>query len=209
MSCLAMRVFTVSAAVAALSSLAPAQELEAGIALKSGESFLLRVAPEVQTAQAQATVDSCSWVTIEIYAVVEGLATTILGPGGQVINPQTIGGFGGEHSAEYFPERGNSPLIGPIPSDAFRESFHFPTLGPGPYTVSVDATQLFQAVPGQEHTPIFVVVSTDSDVRTAALVSSPRLPAQSAQVICVAVVNDAAAAANATVALTISRLLKN
>jgi len=186
-----------------LCSPAAAQELDATIALKARESFLLRVAPDVQSVQAQATVDTCTRVTVDIYAIVEGVTTTVHGPLGQAIDSTTIANFGGEYFEQYYPERPASPFAWPLPSDGLLQSFSFPSLGPGVYTVTIDASPVFLANPAQGQMPLFVVVTTDSDLQAATFVMSSRLPVGTGQIVCVAALNGAAAAANSSVALTI------
>jgi hypothetical protein len=141
--------------------------VESGLALTAQITGLVRLAPDVQSAQAVVRVDDCNSVLVQITTIQAGLYTAVPAPGGQLIDAETVGGFGGEFATM---PGGDSPFLPFLPTseEGVRYHYRFPALGPGDYTLLFDGGGQIQ-----RETPVVWQVSTDSPVRATFLVTEP------------------------------------
>ncbi len=79
-------------------------------------------------------LDESDTVNIDILATIDGLATSVTGPAGEVIDETTVSAFGGEFVSFKIPADTDEVEIVPVLSQGFRSVFRFPSLGPGTYS---------------------------------------------------------------------------
>ncbi len=68
----------------------------AAIPLLTTQFGLERLAPGAISAQSDFVLDDSLSITVEVIANIGGLAVSIVGPGGEVVDENTVFGFGGE-----------------------------------------------------------------------------------------------------------------
>lgn len=84
-------------------------------------------------------LDESDTVTIDILATIHGLATSVIGPAGEVIDETTVSAFGGEFVSFETPADTDEVVIVPVLSQGFHSVFRFPSLGPGTYSARFEA----------------------------------------------------------------------
>lgn len=84
-------------------------------------------------------LDESDTVTIDILATIDGLATSVIGAAGEVIDETTVSAFGGEFASFEIPADTDEVEIVPVLSQGFHSVFRFPSLGPGTYSERFEA----------------------------------------------------------------------
>src|SRR5205085_5485818 len=74
---------------------AHAQQTEAALQMSASQYQLSRLAAGATVDQATFSIDRSNLVNVEIIAAVGGITTSVIGPTGQVISPDTVEGIGG------------------------------------------------------------------------------------------------------------------
>lgn len=174
-----------------------AQNPATTISLNAEQQKLSRLAPGQTSGQVVFSVDSAGQITIEILATISSLSTSIVGPGGQLITPATIGGLGGEFSLI---EGGtaDSFLILGAASPGFHYLYAFPSLGAGNYTVRFDAGASLS-----EEVAVISRVVTDSPIGAALFSTDPTLVIGSTAVLTAAIFAGPAPVAGASVTVDV------
>jgi uncharacterized repeat protein (TIGR01451 family) len=166
--------------------------------LSANQYKINRLAPGVLNDQAVFYVDQSNTVRVEITASSNTVNTSILTPGGQVINPNTIGAFGG--SFETFDTSG--PQTGSVLLPTLTTGFHFVYMfqnqGSGEYTVRFQAA----TAPSGE-IALFTEVSTDSKIGVSFLINEPVITLGNPVVLSAAVFNDQTLVSSATVSVVV------
>lgn len=97
-----------------------------------------RLAPGTTTGQAVFQVDGVGTeVVFDITANIDTLVTSITGPGGQLIDPSTVGGFAGTFS-EFEGVQSGEPTVSMLARPGFHYLYVFEAPAPGTYTVEFD-----------------------------------------------------------------------
>jgi Calx-beta domain len=180
------------------SSPAQAQGPDATIPLHSTQYKLNRLAPGITADQAVFSIDQSNVVAIEIITNIAGLGTEILGPGGQVINPSTVGGMGGSFTSLDGGSQQDATLILPSATPGFHYIYIFPWIGSGNYTVRYSVT----TDPTQE-VPIITQVVTDSNIRAKLFPTEPVLVLGNRAVLSAMLLNSTTPLSGADVSVSI------
>ena len=83
-------------AIAVSPAASQAQAPTATIPLLTTQFGLERLGPGATSAQSDFVLDDSLSITVEVIAKIGGLAVSIVGPGGEVVDENTVFGFGGE-----------------------------------------------------------------------------------------------------------------
>ena len=171
----------------------PATTQDATIALASHQIALDRLGPDVQTATAVFAVDESVSIRVEIASNAPNIVTSLLGPGGQVVDESTVGSYGGEFA--FFsggPPEGPSILmtLGP----GYHYVYTLPSLGPGAYVVHF-------AVPTipTEDIGLITELTTDSPVAVGLFATESVISTGSSSVLVAGVYESGSAVAGASV----------
>jgi hypothetical protein len=149
----------------------PAQSPESQITLHSGQSRLSRLAPGITSGSRAFAVDECVGITVNIIATRPDLATSILAPGGEILDPTTVSNYGGTFASIPGAAGVESFLILPVSQPGHQYIYEFPALDIGTYAVR------FEAAPGlAEEVAVITEVRTDSPLRVALFVTEPVIP---------------------------------
>jgi hypothetical protein len=184
-------------AVAAMPAWARAQQSFAPIPLAATQYKVSRLVPGQAAGQAVFPVDQAAMVTVQILANDGALNTSILGPAGQLIDPTTVGVFGGAFSTV----TGGAPdsaLLLSVPSAGVQYFYSFPSLGAGNYTVRFATMSAMEVA-------VITQVATDSKIGAALLVTEPTLVLGSPAVLTAAIFDGPAPVAGASVGVSILR----
>jgi hypothetical protein len=141
-------------------------QCEGDFYLHAGETRFARLAPDVLSAQAPFQVDDADHVVVRISALVQELGTWIVGPAGQVVDEQTIIGYGGNFASFTGSDAGAGLFALPCDEPGVHRVYRFPSLGAGTYTVHVQV-----ASPPPEDTAVLIELSSDSVTGAALLVT--------------------------------------
>lgn len=137
----------------------PAQEPDASFQLQTDQYGLFRLAPGITSGQLTFPLDRSNVVTVEIITNSDALTTSILAPGGQVIDPNNAEALGGSYTLIRGFQQQDSALILPSATPGFHHLYTFPWRGAGDYAVRFEAPANLSA-----ETPVIVQVSTDSTI---------------------------------------------
>lgn len=107
------------------------------ITLGPGQTEIRRLGPDVPSTTAVFPIDDADRIVVSIIASAEGLTTSILGPAAEVLDPTTIGSYGGTFFAFEGWEEPTGFLIFPASIRGHHYDYEFPSLGPGLYTVNL------------------------------------------------------------------------
>lgn len=178
--------------------MARAQELSAEIPLTAAQYKLSRLVAGQQSGQVIFPVDEAETVTVQILSNDGGLTTSILGPAGQTLDPNTVASFGGTYTAVESAGPADSPLLLPVPAAGFQFLYTFPSLGSGDYTVRFSTASTAE-------TAVIVDLTTDSHVGVALLATDPRLVLGGAAVLTAPVFEGATPVPGAVVTVSLLR----
>jgi len=176
-------------------AVAAAQPPSTSISLLATQYKLSRLAPGQTSAQAVFPVDNASTVTVQILSNDGALVTSILGPGSQIVDPITIGAFGGNYSATSG-GAADSPLLLSGPHAGFEYFYAFPSLGPGNYTVRFSTGSSSEVA-------VISQITTDSPIGAALIATDPTLVLGSAAVLTAAIFEGSQAIAGANIVATV------
>ncbi len=174
------------------------------VGLLSLQHELLRLAPGETSAQAPFEIDGESQVDVHVQTTMQGLAIWIEAPGGQIIDGDTVAGYGGtllEVQGALEPSGFLPGLL--IEGRGYHYAYSFPLaapLSPGTYTVHAEAD------PGlTEEVPVIISVTTESPVRVALVVGPFHARLGSPVTLTASVFDATTAVSGATVEVTVLR----
>ena len=142
-----------------LSATANAQQNEATLSLRAAQYQLSRLAAGQLIDQATFPIDSSNFVTIEIIATVGGIETSITGPAGQVINPNTVESLGGSFTSTHSPTIPSGLSLFSSLAQNHHYIYSFPSQGAGNYVIRFQAPANLA-----EEVPVMTEVTTDSPI---------------------------------------------
>ena len=172
-----------------------AQEPFASIPLAAEQYKLNRLAPGQTSGQAVFPVDDAGMVTVQIMSNDGNLTTSILGPGGQLVDPVTINAFGGTYSTAPG-GAADSPLLLSSPSVGFQYFYSFPGLGAGNYTVRFTTVSTVEVA-------VITQLTTDSRIGAALIVTQPTLVLGDPAVLTAAIFDGSTSVTGASVRVTV------
>lgn len=182
-----------------LASIFPAiVQADAQIALNATQTALGRLGPDQAASSLALVVDQADTLTLALVSTAENLVTGILGPGGEVIDPNTVAQFGGQFA--FIPESAvpSGVLITPLGEPGHRYLYELPSLGPGVYSV-----RFALLPPPTEDIPVIADLMLDSPIKSTLLVTESVLPVGGTAILCVALFNGDAPLAGAPVSVMI------
>jgi hypothetical protein len=119
------------------------QENGAPIPLENTDYKFFLLTPSIGTSEKSLKIDEVTKIKIEFHSTDDGIVPSIIGPSGQVVNEQNVGGYGGTFSKYVIPDSVSPAGPGVITPASLPEGIHyifeFPTLGVGTYTLRVQA----------------------------------------------------------------------
>lgn len=116
-----------------------AQPPVVSLSLQDSRIEVDRLAPGLTQGEAAFLVDQAPVLEVDAVATIDGLATSILAPTGEVIDETSIGALGGAFHRMEGAAGPGSPLLSPAGEPGFHSIYRFPSLGPGTYTVRFQA----------------------------------------------------------------------
>ncbi len=184
----------VACVVCALGPLTSADD--SSLNLVAAQTQVDRLGPGLLSETAAFQVDEATLIRVEITSTLPALTTSVVGPTGQLINPATVGSFGGA----YITFSGTVPdsfLISPT-SPGSHYVYSFPSLGVGTYTAH------FSTAPGlAEHVPVITELVTDSPVAATLVAAEPAFPIGFPVVLAAALFDGSSALAGATITVAV------
>lgn len=160
------------------------QQAESTLQLRAAQYRLSRLSATAASDEALFNIDRCGVVNIDIIATVDGIATSVETPSGQVISPANVDTFGGSYDAYQGGDEPVGPLLLPAASRGFHYLYTLPWQGAGGYKIR------FEAPAGlAQEVPVFTEVTTDSPVRANLFVTDD-LPVQGRPVVLAAALFD-------------------
>ncbi|MCK4342098.1 MAG: hypothetical protein KAY37_10295 [Phycisphaerae bacterium] len=174
-----------------------AQDGGALIPLRATQRDVDRLAPGVLAETAEFFVDEAGLVMVGIRSTADGLTTSIEGPGGEILNEETIESYGGKYGTFEGADEPDSFLIMPASQPGFHYFYVFPSLGVGQYTVHFEATGL------TEDEAVITEVITDSQVAANLVATESILTQGSAAVLVAFLFEGATPLTNATVSVAV------
>lgn len=185
-------------AIAVSPAVSQAQAPTATIPLLTTQFGLERLAPGVISAQSDFVLDDSLSITVEVIANIGGLAVSIVGPGGEVVDEDTVFGFGGEFGTYEADPNPDALLVPPTFTPGFHYLFTFPSLGAGSYSVH------FQADPAlAEEVAVITQVLTDSLLGAALIATETTISLGESLVLTAPIFDGDQAVAGANVSVTV------
>jgi hypothetical protein len=176
-------------------AVAAAQPPSTSISLLATQYKLSRWRRDRPRARRCFPVDNATAVTVQILSNDGALVTSILGPGSQIVDPTTIGAFGGNYSATSG-GAADSPLLLSGPHADSSTFYAFPSLGPGNYTVRFSTGSSSEVA-------VISQITTDSPIGAALIADDPTLVLGSAAVLTAAIFEGSQAIAGANIVATV------
>lgn len=164
------------------------------LSLGTPQTKFARLAPDALFATVEFQVDDATEVAVKIATLLDGVATSIVGPGGEVLNEQTIGSYGGEYCTFAGADEPQGYLISSASERGFHHLYFLPSLGPGVYAVHVEA-----GTPPTEDTAVLTELVTDSPTAVGLLATESLVTTGALGVLVAAVFEGSAPAVGATV----------
>lgn len=181
-------------AACAVASLVGAEE--SSLNLVASQSEIDRLGPDVLSETAAFQVDEATLIRVEITSTLAALTTSVVGPAGQVVDPSTVGSFGGEFLI-FDGAAPDSFLLAPT-TPGTHYVYAFPSLGVGTYTVHVSTG----SAPA-EHVPVITEIMTDSPVVTSLVAPESLFPVNFPIVLVAALFEGASPVPGATVTVAV------
>ncbi len=180
-----------------LSAPARAQQPETTLSLDATQIRLSRLAPGQPTDQVAFPIDQANVVTVEIIADLDGLATSLVSPAGQIIDPTTVVNLGGDFTT-LTGAAADSPSAPPAATPGTHYVYTFPWLGAGNYIVRFQAAATLT-----REVAIITQVTTDSPIRAKLFATEPVVTLGRPSVLTAAVFNAQTPLTGANVAVFI------
>jgi len=171
--------------------------LGAELALTSTQVAVARLAPDVPSDTVVLDVDEATEVQILIASTANDVATEIIGPGGELLNEQTVETYYGCFQFCEGPPAPSGFIMSPCDQPGFHYIYVFPWLGPGSYTVNL------YAPPGglSDQPALIIELITDSAVGCNLLALDPVVTQGTAPVLTAFVFENAAPVSGAEVSV--------
>ena len=175
----------------------PLSAADSNVKLLANQSEVDRLGPDVSSETATFVVDQATRIRVEIISNLDNLTTSVVGPGGQVLTPGTIGSYGGEY-ATFGGEPADSFLIIPTSQPGHHHVYSFPSLGVGSYTVRFSV-----GAPLADSVPVITELLTDSPVAASLIATEAAFPVGFPVVLAAAVFEGASPVSGASVSVAV------
>ena len=168
------------------------------VGLHATQTEFARLGPDIQSGSESFQVDEAQRVAFTITSSVDGLVTSLIGPGDQLIDPGTIGAFGGFFVECDGPEEPEELRVTVCSAPGFHYVYDLPLAGTGTYTVQFQAPS-----PLAQNELVMIHVLTDAVVRTNLIVTEVTVVLGTSAVLGAIIYEGSDPVTNATVEVTV------